>query len=430
MLWKKRIILLSTWLFLLAGIVSIFPSKIASRKTSLCDFVAYVDGTQALMQGKSPYKKENLHLTLELFQSDEGVPVPSLAPAQATLLMPFALLDIITARRIYSLLNITAAFLLFFLMMKKSQLLTGFSLTEPSHKNLLIALSFLFYMRTTPLEVALNAGQVTIFAYLFFLYALTTSNTFAKILSLSLACALKYSLFPFLFIYMVNRKEIKALLYAGILFGLLSIVPLFFGYPLSDLFSEYSSLIYNKTMVDGGFDTYSSSHSYSFLQFEFFKISPINILGKAIFALIGILVLFHERKNKEVSIPGIFVLTCVTMEISYHRIHDLVLAMCCLSLLFLHYLSQKKTTPAVVTALFLIVFAPSQHFFLHTICPFIGSFIGENNWIYLAMKDPEPYIFPAYGVLMTLLTLYAKWRYYKDAFDPQGMLLLRKEDSP
>jgi len=359
---------------------------------------------------------EGLAIDFSIFRSSlasvgEGGAWPGVYPGLYLLFLPFTALPFDIGFSLFSSLNIAATIFLFLYTAHK----LGFSirLHASSPSSLYIYIALFLFVSTSPVQIVSKVGQLSMLAYALFVYAAFGSHKIGRACALGVGVALKFSLFFFLLPLLFVKRHYAVVVYGTLLFLFFSCAPIFFGYDLGNIYTDYFDCIVQKTVLIGGYDTYASSPNYTFVHFEFLKMNYLNILGKGLFFLIGLGVLYKERERPYlISLESLLLLSSLTMELSYHRVYDTCFIMALLFLQFVALCTQKRYRTLCLFSLLM-----SGYLFLFKLfigrgaCMRLGYLIGENRWIHLCPAGPHYLNFPGYAFLMLALTLWACWSY-------------------
>ena len=193
-------------------------------------------------------------------------------------------------------------------------------------------------------------------------------------------------------------------------------------------FAEYVHMLLND--VQHGFNSYAKGGEPTFIYIGFFKSDIFNFLFKAgiiaayVFALWKIYCRSRGSKSPESVLHlscaewGLFsVMTCI---ISYHRLHDGVLFMPFLGVLFLEQCKQASSLSKVKAALllfFLLFWACPRKFILR-----MGGIIATNFpagtevFRYGSMKQDGRMLvaFPLFQCIMILMLVFLMWLVFSE----------------
>jgi len=328
-------------------------------------------------------------------------------------LMPFTYFDIKSAFFLYSIVNLVATFVLFLYLSKKLGM--NWNLKAPDLETLYVAIGLFIFVSTSPVHIVLKTGQISMMAYFLYIYSILGNFTFLRIVALGSCVAMKFSLFTLLVPLMFVKKQRLVVFWGMIVFCILSLFPLLFHFDPWENLAQYGKAIRTKTAMIGGYDTYGASPNFTFLHFDFFKNNAINLIGKGIFIILGLIILHRESKNPSVfSLQALVALSCITMELSYHRVYDLCFVMAALAIGVTYFLKEKEYKKLAMYAFLMCgCFCIFRLFFGAHASIAIGQFIGENSWIYLCSKGQTYLNFPSYAVMMVFLTLWTSYHYLK-----------------
>jgi hypothetical protein len=405
--WKKFLLVV----FILAFLVIIFwriGINIIMDDKRGSDFCLYYNATTAISRGENPYLngEQTIQDTKQFWDN-----ASLFFPGQFLFFLPFTFLKIEIARRVFLTLNILAAATLFVFLFKK------INKAKNSLVNLLAVLCFSLFLFSHPTLNAMRLGQSSIFAFLFLIIALFTPYKFLKIIMISMSFALKYSLFLLAGILMFIKKQFSAVIVGGVCFIALSLIHILFGLSSVQIFKDYYSAVYNKTMIAGGYDTYSFIHcagNFNFIHFEFFRNPIFNWIGKSIFLSAAGLIIWKERKLEKINCLSLLALFCITMEISYHRDHDLVLLSAILPSLVAYHISRKEWSLAVSPLLF-ILYLNIPFSLLIPLYSLLGQQFANCQWIWVHQLNAGGALFPGQAIFTLILSCWSIFRYFRSS---------------
>ena len=331
-----------------------------SRIKSALETLASVDGqcwvktARCILNGISPYHKE-VYTALTI--------MPVQSPGVSVIFMP-----ICTFSRVFQNLFFFFVPLLFYYgFVILVFYYYGFhpkDYLKPRWSNLPVWIVLMLVLISSPLMLMISSGQISSMATLFLFAALffPAGDKSVNFIFLGLAAALKYSLLTFQVPVLLIQKRFRMAV-AG--FALFAVLVLSVGLWLDGIISafvEYVQMLFKD--VHSGINSYQNGGDPTFLYVGFFKYGILNnlfrvgILAAYAFALWRIYC--RSKKDGAESVMhlscaewGLF--TAMTCVFSYHRIHDGVLFMPFLGVLFLEQCKQASSCKKVKSA-FLLLF--------------------------------------------------------------------------
>ena len=399
--------------------LSLFRIIIPFKDNPLIDFVCYIDTATAICRNLDPYDLRNLRLI------DWDCASIGLFPGSFLFFTPFIPMNIDMAKIIHLSLNIIAACGLAWLFFKKARMLDNFDYRKPNVKALLILSMTFIFLNSTPVIMTFRHGQNTIFITLFLVLCLFCRSQWAKVILFSLVAVIKYTMLPLLAPALFLKKNYLFCIVSFLVFLLFTISPVFCGHNIITLYSRYADLIL-QYVSNGGFNTYVES-GYSMLNISFFKLNIINVLGKLFFGLLAAYIIFRERRQNSFGMNFLLVIMCITMLLSYHRLHDIPLIMLIILAEFYFSMLKKDKINMLISAVFIIFFTVPFSLIislshLMTKLPHSGDFIQIGHY-YLKHMD----VFPLSAIVFLLLTIYSLYLYF---FKKEDIIFELNESKP
>jgi hypothetical protein len=390
---------------------------ITFKNNPLIDFVCHVDASMAICHNLDPYNLKNLKLT--------GWDCPPIIfPGIFLFFSPFISLNLDAAKIIHLSLSIIAACCLVYLFFRKARMLDNFDYKKPDMKALLILFMAFIFLNSTPVMMTFRLGQNTIFLTLLLVLCLFCQNKWCRIILFSLAAITKYTMLTLLAPALFLKKNYLFCIVSFLVFLLFAISPALCGHNIIKLYSNYAGLV--QQYVSTGFNTYAES-GYSMLNMGFFKLNIINILGKLLFGLLAAYIIFRSRLKNSFGMNFLLAVMCITMLLSYHRLHDIHLIMLILLAEFDFFLLNKDKINMLISAIFIIFFAVPFSLVISishliTKLPHIGDFFQICHY---AIKDID--VFPLSAVVFLLLTIYSLYLYF---FKKEEVIFELNESKP
>lgn len=378
---------------------------VSLKQNSLIDFICYVDTANAVWHNRDPYDPQNLK---NLFLLDWKSPSIVL-PGTFLFFMPFVLIDLEAAKIIYLSLNIIAACCLVYLFFKKAHLLDNSDYKRPDVKTLLVLAMAVIFLNSTPVMMAIRHGQSTIFLTLFLVLCLYCPNKWIRIILFSLAAVTKYSMIPVLAPALFLKKNYLFCIAAFLLFLLFLISPVICGQNIINLYEKYIDAIHQ--LVSTGFNSYPES-GYSMLNIGFFKLNFLNLIGKSFFGILALYIIFRDRRENSIGMNFLLVIMCITMLLSYHRLHDIHLIILIMMAELYFFILKKDKINILISAAFILFFAVPFSLIISishliTKIPHLGDFFYTCNY-YSQNKD----VFPLSALVFLLFTTYSLYLFF------------------
>ena len=145
----------------------------------------------------------------------------------------------------------------------------------------------------------------------------------------------------------------------------------------------------------------------------FFKVSIINYLLKAVVIGMVLWLFWRERKKKYLSDTLLLLSFCLTMLLSYHRVHDLIFLYPLFVIRFIDFAQKKQWKLFGITLLFpLFLMIPRT--IAHLLIPsYFGRIPGMESIVYLTDYPPYYKIFPVMPIFTIALTLWSLYLYLR-----------------
>lgn len=382
--------------------LTIFRIAITRQDNPLIDFVCHFDSSAAICNNLNPFDSKNL-------KNFEWDCPPIVFPGTFLFIAPFLLFNIELAKVIHLSLNIIAACWLVYLFFKKARLLEDFDYKKPDVKAVLILFMAFIFLNSTPVMMSFRLGQNTLFLSLFLVLCLFCKNKWARIILFSVSAVSKYTMLTILAPALFLKKNYLFCIVSFIVFVLFAISPVICGHNIITLYHNYAELV--QKYISTGFNTYAES-GYSMLNIGYFKLNIINILGKLFFGLLAVYIIFRDRRQNSFGMNFLLSIMCITMLLSYHRIHDIHLIMLLILAEFYFFLLKRDKVNMLISAAFITFFAAPFSLILsfsHLLAkiPHIGDVFYTCNY-YLQNRD----VFPLSAVVFLFLTIYSLYLYF------------------
>jgi len=397
--------------------LTIFRIAITRKDNPMIDFVCHFDSSAAICNNLNPFDSKNL-------KNFEWDCPPIVFPGTFLFFTPLLPLDLELAKLIHLSLNIIAACCLVYLFFKKARILDDFDYRKPDVKALLILFMAFIFLNSTPVMMSFRLGQNTVFLTLCLVLCLFCKNKWARIILFSVTAVSKYTMLTLLAPALFLKKNYLFCIVSFMVFILFAISPVICGHNIVNLYHNYAELV--QKYISTGFNTYAES-GYSMLNIGYFKLNIINILGKLLFGLLAVYIIFRDRRQNSFGINFLLSIMCITMLLSYHRLHDIHLIMLLILAEFYFFLLNRDKVNMLISAAFIIFFAVPFSLvlsFSHLIAklPHIGDFFYTCNY-YLQNRD----VFPLSAVVFLFLTIYSLYLYF---FKKENVVFELNENKP
>ena len=404
-------------LFLCMLALTLSRIVITHKNNPLIDFVCHIDTSSAICDGLNPYDIKNL----KHFEWDCP---PIVFPGTFLFFIPLLPLNLELAKIIHLIFNIIAACWLVYLFFKKARMLDDFNYRKPDVKALLILFMAFIFLNSTPVMMSFRLGQNTIFLTLFLVLCLFCKNKWSRIVLFSVSAVTKYTMLTILAPALFLKKNYLFCIVSFVFFVLFAISPVICGHNIITLYHNYAELV--QKYISTGFNTYAES-GYSMLNIGYFKLNIINLLGKLIFGMLAVYIIFRDRRPNSFGMNFLLSIMCITMLLSYHRLHDIHLIMLLILAEFYFFLVSRDKINMLISAVFIIFFAVPFSLVLsisHLIAklPHIGNFFYTCNY-YPQNRD----VFPLSAIVFLLLTIYSLYLYF---FKKEDVVFELNESKP
>jgi hypothetical protein len=151
------------------------------------------------------------------------------------------------------------------------------------------------------------------------------------------------------------------------------------------------------------------------LQIEFFRCNYINHAGKLATLLLVIYIMFRERKTTTFGMNYLFVLSCLTMLLSYHRLYDLSFVLLILHAYVFLLLRTRQWFKLVIASAFIgyfmLPFSAIIDFSIE-----LSKIPGIEDFVYIS-KYYKVQVFPLSAVMFLFLSVYSVYLYFSNKDD-------------
>ncbi len=369
------------------------------------DFTLFFSCTYAAVRGQDFFNVKNL----VFYEWEESLMV---LPGLLIFYIPYMLMDIHSARLLYFLLSLTASVFVYVWIFKLSGLLKKVDFRNPNLNTLLFFSSGFIFLNSSPQLMCQRNGQVGIWVLFLVLLFFTSKNKYLRAVSFGLATVFKYSMMTFFAPLLFFKKQYFICFAAFAVFLLVCMWPALAGYNLVDLYMRYIDVIRNT--ISGGCNSFELA-GHDMLQFGYFRIAFINLLGKLFFAAIMLFVFWRERKKEGIGLNLLLLVFCLTMLVSYHRLYDNIILVLLLLVKTNFLILKKNWLNAVICGAFLAFYLVPVTWVLK-VANYLGS-TGLNKIFYVSSFAQFPTVLPIIAWSQTVLGLYLIYLYFKTEDD-------------
>ena len=159
------------------------------------------------------------------------------------------------------------------------------------------------------------------------------------------------------------------------------------------------------------------------LQFGYFRLEIINLLGKIIFGGIMLFIFWREREKEGIGLNLLLLVFCFTMLVSYHRLYDNIIVVLLLVVKMNFLVIRKDWLNAGICGAFLGFYLIPVSWVLKT-----ANCLG-NTWLskifYVSPYAQFSTVLPIIAWSQTILGIYLLYLYFKTEED----LVLKLNDS-
>jgi hypothetical protein len=365
------------------------------------DFTLFYSCTYAAMRGQDFFDVKNL----VFYEWEESLMV---LPGLLIFYIPYMLLGVHDARLLYFLLSLTASIFVYVWAFKLTGLLKKVDFRNPNLNTLLFFASGFIFLNSSPQLMCQRNGQVGIWVLFLVLWFFTTGNKYLKSILFGLAAVFKYSMITFFAPLLFFKKQYFICFAAFAVFLLVCMWPALAGYNLIDLYVRYAEVIQNT--ISGGCNSYSLA-GHDMLQFGYFRIDLINLLGKVLFGGIMLFIFWRERDKEGVGLNLLLLTFCFTMLVSYHRLYDNIIVVLLLLVKTNFLILRKDWLNAGICGAFLgFYLVPVSWVF--RIANYLGS-TGLSKIFHVSPFEQFPTVLPVIAWSQTVLGLYLLYLYFK-----------------
>jgi hypothetical protein len=371
------------------------------------DFTLFFSCTYAAVRGQDFFDVKNL----VFYEWEESLMV---LPGLLIFYIPYMLFDIHSARLLYFLVSLGASVFVYVWIFKLSGLLKKVDFRNPNLNTLMVFAGGFIFLNSSPQLMCQRNGQVGIWVLFMLLLFFTTQNRYLRAALFGLGTVFKYSMMTFFAPLLFMKKQYFICFAAFAVFLLVCMWPAFAGYNIIDLYLRYIDVIRNT--IGGGCNSFELA-GHDMLQFGYFRITILNVLGKLFFAAVMLYIFWRERNKEGIGLNLLLLVFCFTMLVSYHRLYDNIIVVLLL-LVKTNFLILKKNWPnALICGAFLGFYMIPVSWVLK-----IADYLG-NNVPYLGkIFYASPYaqfsaVLPIIAWSQTALGLYLLYLYFKTEDD-------------
>jgi len=366
------------------------------------DFTLFFSCTYAAVRGQDFFDVKNL----VFYEWEESLMV---LPGLLIFYIPYMLFDIHSARLLYFLLSLTASIFVYVWIFKLSGLLKKVNFRNPNLNTLMFFAGAFIFLNSSPQLMCQRNGQVGIWVLLLLLLFFTTQNRYLRAILFGLGTVFKYSMMTFFAPLLFLKKQYYICFAAFVVFLLVCMWPALAGYNLIDLYLRYIDVIRNT--IGGGCNSYELA-GHDMLQFGYFRITLVNIIGKVFFAAIMLFIFWRERKKEGIGLNLLLLVFCFTMLVSYHRLYDNIIVVLLLLLKTNFLITKKNWMNVSICGIFLGFYMIPVSWILK-----IADYLGNNVPLLSKIFYASPYaqfsaVLPLIAWSQTILGLYVLYLYF------------------
>ena len=373
------------------------------------DFILFFSDAYAAMRGWDFFDVNNLIF----YEWDEPMMV---LPGLILFYVPYTLLDIHTARVLYYVLSLGASVFVYVWLFRLTGLLGKVDFRKPNLNALMFFLGGFIFLNSSPQVMCQRNGQVGIWVLLLLLLFFTVSpeKRLVRTILFGLAAVFKYSMITFFAPLLFIKKQYFICIAAFLVFLLVCVWPALAGYNVVDLYIRYAEVICNT--LDGGYNSFKLA-GHDLLQFDFFRISFLNLLGKLFFGVTMLFIFWKERKKGGIGLNLLAVVFCFTMLVSYHRLYDNIIIVLLL-LVKTNFLVLKKNWRNASFCGGFLTFYLLPVSWVFTFAGWLGEMLpGLGALFYLPVYAQYGPVVPVIAWSQVLLGLFVLYLYLKTEED-------------
>ena len=367
------------------------------------DFTLFFSCTYAAVRGQDFFNVKNL----VFYEWEESLMV---LPGLLIFYIPYMLLNIADARLVYFLLSLAVSVFVYVWIFKLSGLLEKVDFRNPNLNSLMFFGGAFVFLNSSPQLMCQRNGQVGTWVLFLLLLFFSSKNKYLKSTLFGLATVFKYSMMTF-FAPLLFLKKQYFICFAGfVVFLLVCMWPALAGYNLIDLYLRYIDVIRNT--IGGGCNSFELA-GHDMLQFGYFRIALVNLLGKLFFAGVMLFIFWKERKKEVIGLNLLLLVFCFTMLVSYHRLYDNIILVLLLLVKTNFLVLKKNWLHAFICGAFLLFYMIPVSWILR-----IANYLGNNVSCLSKIFYVSPYaqfnaVLPIIAWSQTVLGLYLLYLYFK-----------------
>lgn len=371
------------------------------------DFAVFFDCSRVALAGDGffDFTKLSIH---------DWAESPLVLPGMLIYYLIYTLVEFQTARLIYFILSLGVSIFCFVWSLKITGLLEKVNFRTPNLNTLMFFVSGFIFLNSSPQLMCQRNGQVGIWVWLLLLIFFSVKNKYCRALFFGLATLFKYSMMTILAPLLFFKKQYFTCFAAFAIFALLCMWPALLGYNIIDLYTRHVGVIID-TIARGSNSFGLSGHDL--LNFGFFRMTVLNLLGKLFFAGTMLFVFWRERKKEGIGLNLLLLVFCFTMLVSYHRLYDNVIIILLL-LVKTNFLVRKKNwLNALICGGFLGFYMIPVSWIQK-----VANYLGNNVPLLAKIFYTSPYaqfsaVLPIIAWSQTALGLYLLYLYFKTEDD-------------
>ncbi len=379
----------------------------AYQKAPFLDLRVMMSTCELIVNHTSPYMTEAFNAL--------GYDAPPVQPpSMSILLLPLLPLPFTAQAIIVFGINLIAAILCLFVVIRHYRLYEGSTPFTPCYPNLLLWFLMALALMSDPAANMLRYGQWVSVAWLCMLLVLfQPKRERSNAVLLGLAAAIKYSLLPLAAPLLLLQGRWRICVIGFALFLILVLLPGLWLDGIIPGITEYLRML--AADMKGGANSYTHGITYNMIHFEFLRLPHLNLLGKALILFLVALMLLGIRKERGTGSPRrwpaefapaeLGLLASATLCLSYHRIHDAFIMIPFLVAVCLQCFREQRFREFTVSLAFLLYMAQptTLHYriagLIGSKLPFLEKFVYFGSYPFKAM-------FPLTNIAIYLLTVW------------------------
>ncbi|MDD5597521.1 MAG: hypothetical protein PHV82_06225, partial [Victivallaceae bacterium] len=252
----------------------------------------------------------------------------------------------------------------------------------------------------------------------------TGSDKYRRTVWFGLSAVFKYSMITFFAPLLFIKKQYFICFGALAIFLIICAWPAFAGYNIIELYVRYVEVIRNT--VDGGCNSFKLA-GHDLLQFGFFRISFLNLIGKAFFVITMLWIFWRERNRKGTGLNLLLVVFCFTMLVSYHRLYDNIIVILLLLVKTNFLIRRKDRFNSLICGAFLAFYMIPVSWIFRA-ADRLGSSPLLAGIFYTSPFGQFQTVLPVIAIAQTLLGIYLLYLYLKSEEEYTFQLPVNNQD--